>query len=167
MLPNSIMYYLVTKEEVENKVYKRIMETLKFLEKLPNGGYQSLVMGFSGYDDIPDEIYEIMPIREWVEGLFSRCPHLLYFINPENNWRSVMLLPICDVHAIYFGEKKSIKELMDKGVKYEELPQFPIIASINDVKYKNIVRGLKQFGNRVKDMKGANETIKWLDDFFK
>jgi len=52
---------------------------------------------FMGYDNTPQEIYEIKSIRKFTEKLFRKYPYILYFIcNFESN-AGLLLACIADI----------------------------------------------------------------------
>lgn len=50
-----------------------------------------LLLDFRGYDDDPQEIFNIREIKSYVKGLFNRHTNLFYFISNYESSRAMIL----------------------------------------------------------------------------
>ena len=74
--------YNVSKDEVLAQDYEGVLRFIKKLDKL--GGRKSFghaAILIDGYNEVPEELHEIIEVRNFIGGLFDRVPHLLYYIN--------------------------------------------------------------------------------------
>ena len=60
-----LLYFEVTKEEVINRNYKRLLESLQVLSKAGKYSREKLMLVFYGYDNDEREIYTIPEIRDF------------------------------------------------------------------------------------------------------
>ncbi|MGF2716489.1 hypothetical protein ACQUY5_30475 [Bacillus cereus] len=157
----------VQREEVEGAVYSRIMKHIRTIDKRGSRGYASLIITFNGYDDIPDSVFEIMDIRKYVQGLFSRVPHLLFYMANMPEVRENMLLCICDFEKIGANHGLSYEELLEMTLEDpDSTPKEQIMISITDSKRRNLGETLRKYGNKVKKQEEAQEVIRWLNNTF-
>jgi hypothetical protein len=93
------VYAADRRSEVEAGDLRRVLRFVDSLERAGRKARGSLALTFDGYDDTPEEIYEIPEIRRWVAGLLKRKPHLPYFLTFEK--QNVLFILACcsDVRA--------------------------------------------------------------------
>ncbi|PGF05262.1 hypothetical protein [Bacillus toyonensis] len=157
----------VQREEVEGAIYSRIMKHIRNIDKRESRGYASLIITFNGYDDIPDSVFEIMDIRKYVQGLFSRVPHLLFYMANMPEVRENMLLCICDFQKLGANHGLSYEELLEMTLEDpDSIPKEQIVISISDSKRRNLAETLRKYGNKVKKQDEAQEVIQWLNNTF-
>ncbi|MEC2463862.1 hypothetical protein P9X10_02945 [Bacillus cereus] len=157
----------VQREEVEGAIYSRIMRHIRTLDKRENRGYASLVITFNGYDDIPDSVFEIMDIRKYVKGLFSRVPHLLFYMADMPEVRENMLLCISDFEKLGSSEHIPYEQLLELALEdYDKIPKEQIVVTLPSEKKRQLAETLRKYGNKVKKQNEAQEVINWLNNTF-
>jgi hypothetical protein len=114
-MDKQLYMYQVDKTEVIHKDFSGILKLLRFLDANKESTYQSLYLGFSGYDDIPDELFEIKAVRAWVQALVRKVPYLLYFINFEINSHVHVIGCLGDVDSILVGESRTPMQMAAEG----------------------------------------------------
>jgi hypothetical protein len=111
---NSFVYLPISKKEVKEKNFDHISEVFKGFKEAGIKGKKKLIITFSGYETIPDEIFEIIEIREYVEEIFNRYPYFLYYITGESGLSKLLFFCLCDVETYHEGDKP-LAFLEDKG----------------------------------------------------
>lgn len=159
-LDEDLVMVHVSRQAVEGRHFKEIISVIRMLEEREDNGYNTLSITFDGYDDIPDEVFEIIPIRKWVEGLFKRVPHLLYYITSMIDVRQYLTLCLCDIDSVYRGTKPLARDLI--GVPIEDIPQYPIIFNISNEKRTKMYKALEKHGKKVNDEENVSEIVTWL-----
>lgn len=147
-----IMYHL-SKEEVENKDLKGIDKIMNTVHKVGKGARQCVVITCGGYDDVPDELWEIPAVREFVKHMFNKYPHILYYINTKFEADHWLLASLLDIQALLVGEKLNSHEIWEKyGFNA------PRYSARLFWKKEHLIKTLKAIiahGKRQKDAKGA------------
>lgn len=165
-METNLIVYPISKEEIVNCDLTEVLGTLHILSKNGSAYYNSLVITFSGYDDVADEIYEIMEIRKFVRELFNKCPHILYFTNQQFETHQHLLCCLCDYETMQTGPKRSPMEWARLGFTQDKLPKHNIHLRLSEVDNKRIRRSTIQFANKVGDRKGGNQIIEMLNSVF-
>ena len=73
--------FYITKEEIENKNLNRISEYIKHIKQFGSEGKNKILLSIKGYGNIPDELYTIEAVREYMKLLHIEFPDLIYFLN--------------------------------------------------------------------------------------
>lgn len=164
---DTIIAFPIERYEVEGKRYNRVLQLAKTLEKLPHHGYKNAYVTFSGYGEMVEEIFEIQDIRDYVGGLFQKCPHFIYFLETDfGQSRQNFTSTYADITMLYMGERKSISEWVSLGyLDPTQLPKMPVDLRIPDSRFKLLEKGLKNFGVKTKDFIGIKEVITYLKRF--
>lgn len=158
------IFFAITNRETQKLDFTRLSKLLKTLEKRPDKGFGTLVLTFDGYDDIPDEIYEIKAIRDWVHQLFIKFPYILYFIDETAEGFSVLLPCLGDVEAVHSSERHSPEEFIRRGINpLTDVPKVNVVIKLNNSMNIKIISGLKHYGKRIKDIERTQAVI----DLFK
>ena len=76
----SLIFYSVSKREVDNKDFSRIRKSLEILKETGKKAKGKMVLSFSGYDDDIREVYMIPEIREFVRILWNEYKYIFYFL---------------------------------------------------------------------------------------
>lgn len=156
----------IEKEEVKLLQFKRIEKTLRVLKKVGKKARNSLLITFSGYDDIPDEIYEIPEIRRWVAKLVKRNPEVFYFLNRELEGSQIILATLCDLTSFYVGEPtKSPLEYYESGIDPTDLPKKTVELTISDELKEHIIKGVTDYAKKINDIDGARSSLAIFDIF--
>ena len=80
-----LLFYSVSKREVTNKDYKRIINSLDILKDAGKEAKSKLFLVFDGYDNDKREIYEIPEIRDFVKYIYDKYKYLFYFLTTLDN----------------------------------------------------------------------------------
>lgn len=67
---------------------------------------QSVVFCFEGFDDTPEEIYAIKPIRKYIAKIFKEYPYFFYLVNPTGGLPGVLAACLGDVWAVQRDSEK-------------------------------------------------------------
>jgi hypothetical protein len=88
----------ISHHEVVTLNHKRAISFLDELAQMKGAAKSRVHLIFDGFDDVPEEIYEIEPIRTWMRTFADLVPHFLYFIGDQLGDNHVVLLAsICTV----------------------------------------------------------------------
>jgi hypothetical protein len=104
----------VARRHVETGDYGPVLRIIEALEAAGRAARGRLVLVFEGYDDIPEEIYEIPEIRAWTAGLVERKPHLFYFLAREEQNLQTILACVAQVKKLRRSGSREI--LLDIAV---------------------------------------------------
>lgn len=160
-------WYAIEKDEMLRKDFRGIEKLIKTFEKVGGtNARQSITMTFSGYDDVPDEIFEIMEIRQYVKVLIHKYPHIFYYLNVETECLQNILLCYCDVEYTVIGERKAISQYSMEEIVNGELPQRPVFMNIENRILMNWKKELRKYGIKMNDLIGANKVIKDIEKIF-
>lgn len=160
-----IIIHNISKTEVQAKDYSMVAILFDKLHQLKTEARGKLILQFAGYDDIPDEIYEIPEIREYVMGMFQRWPEMFYFLTQEDVIYRVILACIVDVAIVHDIEKKGIDRVIFDG---EQLTPVYFKLSIPDNIREAIRIKLKEYGRKIGESEEVmNEVIENILDLKK
>lgn len=102
-----LLYFEVTKKEVINKNYKRLLESLQVLRRAGKHGKEKLMIVFEGFDDDEREIYAIPEIRAFVKEIYERYSYIFYFLTNIDNNRTIIYACLNDYES--YKEEKGDK----------------------------------------------------------
>jgi hypothetical protein len=155
-----LAYHIQKEEEVIKNNWKSLDDFFKILTRLGEHARQSCVITCSGYDDIPDELYEIAEVRKFVQKLFRRYPYILYYINRQVEGDHWLLGCIADeVRAIVPQEHRlSASELAEK-FGYRNIPQHQLSLLFNGNNLAKILRPILDHGKKIGDIEGAKDIV--------
>lgn len=122
--------------DIEQGSILSVLATLKELDKLEAAGedvFRSLALVFRGFDETPDELWEMPKVREWAHKLINRVPYLFYYIE-NDNYQTEQTLILCTNGFEYAHET----ERMGNG---EHL----LLINIHEDSYKAMVEELRKF----------------------
>lgn len=157
---DKIVVFQVEKEEIKTLQFKRIEKTLKQLRKLGKKARNSLLITFGGYDDVPDEIYEIPEIRRWTAKFVKRNPEVFYYLCRELEGDQIILTTLCDLSSFYVGEPtKSPNEYYKEGINPEDLPKKQLELILPDGLRESIEKGVYALGESIDDLEGAKTAL--------
>lgn len=91
---------------METKDFEGVARLFGLLRELGTEARGRMVLQFSGYDHVPEEIYEIEEIREYVSEMFHRWPEMFYYLTQEIIIYKIILACILDIETAFVGEKK-------------------------------------------------------------
>ncbi|MEW6226523.1 MAG: hypothetical protein AB1700_00280 [Bacillota bacterium] len=114
----------VARKHVETGDYGPVLNAIEALEAAGRAARGRLVLVFEGYDDAPEEIYEIPEIRAWTAGLVERKPHLFYFLAQEEQNLQVILACIAQVKKLRrSGSREILLDIAVPDKLYRKLDQ--------------------------------------------
>ena len=101
-LPPNEMYIIIEieKEAVERLDLSVIHDTFATLPALKSNARQKVFLSFAGYDDTPEEIYEIPMIRTYVLKVFEVYPYFFYYITHISSMAGYLLACLGDVTVL-------------------------------------------------------------------
>ena len=132
----SLILYSVSKNEILNKDYSRILYTMEQLNQSGKDGREKLMLTFDGYDNDEREIYMIPEIRDFVKYIYEQYNHLFYFLTTLEKNRALIWACINDI--------KAIKKENSKGVMLE--------ITYNDKIKKKTIESMLKFGTIINDL---------------
>lgn len=97
-----IIYELkISKDEVESLCFEKVDDFIEFVEEkgVPEL-YNSLVIVYSGFDEVEEEIYEIPSIREYNLKLFREHPEIFFYLSFELEALQLYLATISDFERL-------------------------------------------------------------------
>lgn len=135
----------MNKGEVMSSNFERLFKMMKENDKDRRKGFSSIHIGISGWDDTPEPIYEIMPIRRFYMKLFRKMPHFLFYISPMRQIPKYIIACLSDIEVLErSGKFKAPLDLIkEEGstknigstvieVKLKGEIGYKMIAAIND-----------------------------------
>lgn len=115
IINNDIIVVNITKADVVNGNMFYIENIIAKLKECSGNAKQKVLLLFSGYDDTPEEIYEITAIRNWVRKVVDKHPYFFYFITPFDNNAGIIAACLGDVCRVKFGPAMSLSEYIKVG----------------------------------------------------
>ena len=105
----NLFFFSVSKKEVTNKDYKRIINSLEILKEAGREAKRKLFLVFDGYNDDKREIYEIPEIRDFVKDIYNKYKYLFYFLTTLDNNRSIIYACINNIEIIHNNNNPIVK----------------------------------------------------------
>ncbi len=105
----NLFFFSVSKKEVTNKDYKRIINSLEILKEAGTEAKRKLFLVFDGYNDDKREIYEIPEIRDFVKDIYNKYKYLFYFLTTLDNNRSIIYACINNLEIIHNNNNPIVK----------------------------------------------------------
>lgn len=160
MASDKLIVYEVLKEDLLAMRFDKIENLLKTLKKSGKSANSSLMIIFSGYDDVPDEVYEIPAIRNWTGELIKRNPEIFYYLNRDLQGDQIFLSTLCDVESFHVGEAtRSPDEYFKLGINPMNLPKKQLRLKLPDGLRDKISKAVRQHGESVGDRIGAEKSL--------
>jgi len=138
-----MIFYPISKDEIINKDYTRILKTLEILKKAGKDAKGKLWLTFDGYENDPREIYEIDEIRDFVRYIYNQYNFIFYFLTHLDNNRAVIFACINDFRS----SKKNGEPNVNLEIIFDE-----------NIKQKT-VNAIVNYGYKVNDLDGARRVI--------
>jgi hypothetical protein len=148
-----IVWVSIPKFHVEDLDYTYVVKAVDIVTRLGKRGRGSLIMSFAGYGDVPDEIYEIDEIRDYVAVMLEKFPHIFYMLNPFNGSARMLFLCLCDVVAVKSActAKTTLKEWNKAGVPPWNRPKTRTMWSAPDDLVQTIIKEAGKYAIDVGD----------------
>ena len=144
---------------------------MKLLRECKISSRQKVIITFMGYDDMPQEIYEIKDIRLFVEKLFRKYPYILYFINNFESNSGLLLACIADIRMQVDVNRKPFMEYMGSMGQFINRPQQTAELSLSESKCLSIISDIVEYGLSIGEsevsMKKLINTIPLLGGYLK
>ncbi len=93
----------IEKDEIESLSFKKVLKLIKKLDKKSNKGFGGMMLAINGYDDIPEELYEIDETRKYLQKLVKKIPHILFYLSPINRMPTQVITALSDFEKYYRG----------------------------------------------------------------
>ena len=136
----------ISKDEILTRDFRRIDEFMKLLHECKIESCQKVMITFMGYDNTPQEIYEIKPIRLFVEKLFRKYPYILYFITNFESNSGLLLACIADIRMKAVINKKPFTAYMGSKEKFMNRPQQSAELSLSEIKCLKLISDIVEYG---------------------
>lgn len=157
------LMYQISKEEVLSGDMKQIGDFMKLINRLGSHARQRCAIMCSGYDDVPDELFEIKEVRKYVHKLFKKFPYLLYYINTEIEAQHWLMSSLADEVEYVLQGDYSVKQ-MNAFELYEKFgtntPTFQALLTFKDNRLTGILQPIIDHGKKIGDKEGATK-IAW------
>jgi hypothetical protein len=165
-----LFIYNVDKEsEILPLNYEGISEFISTLDKL--GGrksFSSALIYFDGYNDVTDELHEIIEVRKYVKGLFDRFPHLLYYINFELEGHHVLLSSLLDFQSVSVGERLTPIQLTEKyGFDHANIPKNNVFLRMPNDLLRHMEESILAHAKMMKRERLGQKLVYRLTNMFK
>ncbi|MCY7948025.1 hypothetical protein P8891_06220 [Bacillus atrophaeus] len=146
----------LSKREVVEKDFLQIDEALSVLSKIGKQLRGCLAITCGGYDDVTDELFEIMEVREYVREVFEKHPHIFYYISTDMGSHKWLVQCLFDVETFFVGEKLTDRQIFEKyGTDHESIPKISSALHDNEGLLPRLLKGIIQHGKRNKDAMGS------------
>lgn len=152
-----IFAFMVSKEEILECDIKGVVNSIEQIEKKLRGdACQSIAVYIDGYNDVSDELYEIDEVRAWVQKLFERIPHFMYYINIEVSDHNYLIASLSDdVTSVVPFERRPIQEY--DFHEWKKLPKVNVQLRLPNEKIRNLIQSVVAHGSKMGNKKGADE----------
>lgn len=144
----------IRKEEIIQKDFAPIDFLMNTATQVGKGMIGSLMIGCTGYDDVPDELYDIPEVKDYVREIFKKYPHIPYYLSREDN-PNAWLFACCGT-TIKMGENNlSPNELIKKYGSYDKIPPQPFAIKLSDDFLYPLLKATIAHGRKNKDAQRA------------
>lgn len=140
----------VSKREVGGKIYARVLHVISQLEAFGVKARGCLAIVFE-YDDVPDEIFEIAEIRDWVAGLLERVPHLFYFITMFGGNQNHIAACLADLDVIKKTPSMTYDQILEYASKHGYIPMYRMNICLPKRICEQIFKASLAYACRIKD----------------
>jgi len=144
--PKSLCMVGISKDEILTRDFRRLDEFIKLLHECKTSSRQKVMITFMGYDETPQEIYEIKPIRLFVEKLFRKYPYILYFITNFESNAGLLLACIADIRMQVSVDKKPFTAYMGSMGQFINRPQQTAEISLSESKCLSVISDIVEYG---------------------
>lgn len=155
---NPFLVYKISKEEVLEMDMKGLDKFFKIIDKVGAPLRQSIAIMCDGYNDIPDELYQIPEVVKFVRKVFRRHPNILYYISREAEADYWMMSCMADeVTSMKVGDYETSQmnayELEEKFG--DNLPKTAAYLNFKDDKLATILKPIIDYGKKIGDKDAA------------
>lgn len=165
---DKFFFYSVDKEQELFKMNLDGIESFfSMLDKLGKKAIGHVVVLFDGYNDITDELFEIHEVRNYVQEMFKRFPHLLNYINFDLEGHHWLLSCLVDVDSIYAGRKMTFEEHIKQFGTHVPMPRFLVHMHMPDPMLNKLINAMRIHANKLKAGKQVEGQVMRLRAIFK
>lgn len=151
-----MMFYHIPKEEIVSKDLRHLDKLMKTVQEVGKGAKNSLILTVNGYDDTTDELYEIKEVRDYVEAMFNKYPHILYYISDFQEADVWILSSYADeVRSAHAGRRYTGWELF--LLENHEIPKVVTNLTFTNHKFTRVLKAIVNHGKRNKDARGGKK----------
>lgn len=162
MQPDTLVLYDISKEEVEQRDFSGILNTLRKMESQHPNPARKLILSFSDFEDSHEEIWEFPEVRSYAEVLiFQLFPGIFYYLSEDFFSRTTMLNLIADVH-IRENRIGSSREYIQSG---KADMQLPIQVSLPIHKALQLVEATLSYAKIHENSTEAQHIVKWIQSY--
>lgn len=163
----NLHWYSIDRKEVENKDFRGITKLIKTMQGMGNRSCQSVNLTFDGYDHVPDEIFEINEIRQYVKVLLQKYPDLFYYLS-QNYTQCLQNIILCyaDFETVFFGEKKAIADYPMEDIMNGNLPEQEVVITVSPVKIEQWKKEIRKTARKYNDISGGERVCEDLEKIF-
>lgn len=157
---DNIIHWVVSKKDIKNNNYSKILKLLKFLSDVGIESKNKLSIGFYGYDNGTRGIYEGDEIWNYVRKLVNKCPYIFYFLTSYNDSLNLVFVSLFDRNDIHlisptdatvkWSDDKMleiVKPVFDYCRKINETPEYieKLIFKMFNIHEKDFFRSLSVY----------------------
>lgn len=150
--------YKISKEEIETGDMKGLDKFFKTILRVGSPLRQSCSIICGGYDDIPDELYEIPEVVKFVKKMFRRFPYILYYISTETESDHWLISSMAD--SLTSKADIEIKKMNANQVfeKYGfDTPRVEAMLVFEGDNLSNIIKPILDHGKKIGDVENARK----------
>lgn len=161
VISHDLIIINISREHVEQLSFDYIDKVVAVLQTCKTGARQKAVILFSGYDDVPDEIFEIAAIRNWATAVIEKYPHFFYFITNFNNNAVFFSACIGDIKKVLYGPRLAISEYIKMGIDPNTLANIAMTVKLPLQIIKKILISTFRYGYEIGE--SDNNIVKVLN----
>lgn len=143
---DDLFLYQIQKDEAARSDFVRIDSLFKELKKAGNNAFCKVCIAFD-YDDDPRELCEIPEVVSYIKGMFDLCPHLVYFLLPDQATLRTYIFCLADAKI------KSRSE----GMAHMDVDKNKFLAKIQEIE-----RNTKAYATSIGDLPRTNTLFREL-----
>lgn len=95
------IYGFIKKKNLTNFLGdKKLNKTIRALISAGKDARGKLVLFINGYDNVPEELYEIKEVKVWVKTLLMTHPYIFYFLSSDDGYNGTILACLSEDIAV-------------------------------------------------------------------
>lgn len=151
--------YQFSKEEIQSRNFDNIDTILNVVGQVGKGASESVLLGCTGYDDTPEALYDIPEVRNYIQEIFERYPHILYFLYKNDGASFWIDACMGSTHSFNLKNKYSKSKLIEKFGSIDRVPPEAISILFDKPYVANMLKQTISYGRRNKDWRGAMSIV--------
>lgn len=134
-------------EHTQKRKLDQIESVMALAKPMGADALGSVYIAFDGYDDKPEEIFEIPEIRKFVRKAFKEYPDLFFFLTNLDELNNTILSCLCTI-SIYRREGEKVRATEDYGYgdDWKNRPKIPVQIAMPSDLMRSIVAGAVAYG---------------------